>query len=209
MPRPVSAAIALLAASLIASAPAGANPIPAPDEWRGQSRAFPLEFAPAIGFEGHEHVRFAPGFARFDTEEAFSYVILWDVKAVEGPALTLTGLRFAIASYFDGLMAGAANARQRQFTATPSHVVFHPLRAVPEWDEAHAGDLYTWNAFADGEPVLLQVEMTRRACPGDRRQIFLAISRAKRTQPVWSSLRAARAKTSCALRSINPGHHKP
>ena len=193
MPRSGLAAIALLIASLAVAA----HPIPAPDDWRRQSRAFPLEFAPTIGFEGHEHVRFAPGFARFDTEEAFSYVILWDVKALEGPALTLTGLRFAIASYFDGLMSGVANARQAAHTGTPSHIVLHPLRAVPGWEEAHAGDLYTWNAFTDGEPVLLQVEMTRRACPGDRRQVFLAISRAKRTHPVWNSLRAARDKTTC------------
>ena len=209
MPRTGLAPIALLLAGVIASLVVVAHPIPAPDDWRKQSRAFPLEFAPTIGLEGHEHVRFAPGFARFDSEEAFSYVILWDVKAVEGPALTLTGLRFAITSYFDGLMAGVANARQAQYTGTPSHIVFHPLRAVRGWDEAHAGDLYTWNAFADGEPVQLQVEMTRRACPDDRRQVFLAISRAKRTHPVWISLRAARDRTSCALRSINPGPGSP
>lgn len=173
------------------------HPIPAPDNWRRESFDFPLAFAPTIGLEGREHVRFAPGWSDFAGERGFSYVFLWDVKDVPGPALTVHGLEFALGVYFDGLMQTAAQSRSLAPQATRSVVNFHPMRAVPGWSEAHAGEIHTWNAFAKGEPLALQVEVTRRACPGGRAQVFHAISRARRDHPVWEELRKAREATRC------------
>ena len=194
-PRRVSR---LLALSIVAAwLQAHANPIPAPDTWRRESFEFPLAFAPSIGLEGREHVRFAPGWADFAGERGFSYVFLWDVKEIPGPALTVHGLQFALGTYFDGLMGTAAQSRKIEPGRERTVVSFHPMRATPGWTDSHAGVIHTWNAFASGEPLVLQVEATQRSCPGGRAQVFFALSKLPRNQPIWNELRKARDGTPC------------
>ncbi len=182
---------ALLAAAVLA------NPIVAPDTWRKESFTFPLAFAPSIGLEGAEHVRFAPGWGDFASERGFSYVFVWDVKDVPGPALSVHGLEFALGVYFDGLMETAAASRKLEGRGARTVVNFHPMRAVPGWSEAHAGEIHTWNAFAKAEPMRLNVEVTSRACPAGKAQVFFAISKSPRNAPVWQDLRNARERTPC------------
>jgi hypothetical protein len=190
------AALALLLV-LPSAALAERDAVPAPDNWRRETFTFPLAFAPAIGLEGHEHVRFAPGWADFAGERGFSYVFLWDVKEVAGPALTVVGLEFALRVYFDGLMATAAKARRTDAQGAPTIVDLHPMSDEPGWTESHAGHIFTWNGFAKGEPLALEVEVTRRSCPGGQAQVFYAISRAKRSAPSWADLRKSRQGVSC------------
>ena len=174
------------------------NPIPAPDNWRKESFQFPLAFAPSIGLEGAEHVRFAPGWGDFTTERAFSYVFLWDVKDVAGPALSVHGLEFALGVYFDGLMETAAVSRKLDARGARTVVNFHPMRAVEGWSDAHAGAIHAWNAFGKAEPLTLQVEVTKRPCPTGRAQVFFAISRAPRNHAIWEELRKAREGVRCS-----------
>ena len=188
------AARALLAAWV----PAHANPIPAPDNWRRESFEFPLAFAPTIGLEGHEHVRFAPGWGNFAGERGFSYVFLWDVKEISGPALTVHGLEFALGAYFDGLMRTAAQSRKIEAGVERTVVNFHPMREVPGWRDAHAGEIYTWNGFSKGEPLVLQMEVVQRSCPNGRAQVFYAVSKARRADAIWTELRKARDGTRCS-----------
>jgi hypothetical protein len=187
------AAFALAAAWL----PAQANPIPAPDNWRRESFKFPLAFAPSIGLEGEEHVRFAPGWGSFAGERGFSYVFLWDVKEIPGPALSVHGLEFALGAYFDGLMRTAADSRKIEAGVERTVVSFHPMREVPGWRDAHAGEVFTWNGFGKGEPLVLQIEVVQRSCPNGRAQVFYAVSKARRSDAIWSELRKARDGTPC------------
>ena len=195
MARYLLAVVALLSVSLVGDA--GANPIPAPDNWRRESFDFPLAFAPSIGLEGAEHVRFAPGWGDFASDRAFSYVFVWDVKEITGPALSVHGLEFALGVYFDGLMETAASRRKIEAQHPRTVVNFHPMREVPGWNAAHAGEIHTWNAFATGDPLALNIEVTRRSCPNGRAQVFFAVSRARRDHAVWAELRKARQATPC------------
>ena len=179
------------------SAIGAADLLPAPDNWRRESFDFPLTFAPSIGLEGSEQVRFAPGWGNFAADRGFSYVFLWDVKEVAGPSLTVNGLEFALRIYFDGLMETAAAARTVDARGAPTNVDFHPMREVEGWSASHAGTIHTWNAFGKGEPLALEVEVTRRPCPGGRAQVLFAVSKAKRNHPVWAELRKVRQGASC------------
>ena len=190
--------IALALALFLPVSALPADQLPAPEKWRQESFDFPLAFAPAIGFEGKEFVRFAPGWGNFASERGFSYVFLWDVKEVAGPALTVNGLEFALRVYFDGLMATAAEARKLEARPTPASVDLHPMRDVENWSESHAGTIHTWNAFGKGEPLVLEIEATRRGCPGGRAQVLFAVSKAKRNDPVWGELRKVRQGASCS-----------
>jgi hypothetical protein len=99
----------MFAALVFVAAAAAATLIPAPDDWRKESFPFPLQFAPGIPYQGMEYLRFHPGWDQFADETGFSYVVLWDVKAVpvEPP-----DIEDHLETYFNGLMSNVARGRK-------------------------------------------------------------------------------------------------
>ena len=180
---------------LLALAFPAAAQVAAPDSWRKESFAFPLQFAPSIPYEGMEYVRFAPHWSDFAADRGFTYVILWDIKR---RALEPAEVERALNVYFDGLMEVITKARKIADPGTVSSVALHPMSAPEKWSEALGGRLDTWNGFSRAEPLVLNVEVTHRACGEDRTQIFFAFSRALRSQEPWPELRAIRQATGCA-----------
>jgi len=168
--------------------------IPAPDDWRHESFKFPLAFAPSIPYEGTEHVRFAPAWSRFAAEDGFSYVFLWDVKAVP---VTTEDLEDYLEAYFRGLMRGVAPARKLEPPDIKTTAALHPMTAIAQWTQAFGAQVNTWNAFSNAEPLVLHGEIARRECANGRMQIFFAFSRAARDKPAWRALRERRAATQC------------
>jgi hypothetical protein len=181
------------AAAMLASAQL-ASPIPAPAEWRAESFLFPLQFAPSIPYEGVEYVRFTPGWTRFATDEGFSYVILWDVKA---RAVAPEDIEDFLEAYFAGLMKNVGLQRKIGDKEIKTSAAAHPMAAIDGWQQGYGLEVRTWNAFSKGEPLLLYGEVGQRACGADRMQIFYAFSRATRDRPIWEGLRAARKATTC------------
>jgi hypothetical protein len=191
----VRRAFACLAfAAALDAAAAQENIIPAPDDWRKESFAFPLAFAPTIPYQGTEHVRFPPTWQRFASENGFSYVFVWNLKSVP---VTTEDLEDYLEAYFNGLMKGVAPARGLQPPSAGASAAIHPMTAIPGWTQSFGAELHTWNAFSKGEPLLLHGEIAHRTCGESRMQIFFAFSRAKRDRPVWEALRAARKATPC------------
>jgi len=80
---------------------------------------------------------------------------------------------------------------------TVTSTSLHPLTAPEGWEEAYSGRVDTWNGFSRGEALTLYTEIAHRACGAERSQVFLAFSRAARTQPVWEELRRIRKDTPC------------
>ena len=168
--------------------------IAAPDDWRKESFEFPLRFAPAIPYEGTELVRFHPHWDQFQKETGFSYVYMWDVKAVP---VEPADLEDNLETYFNGLMQNVARGRKLDPPAK-SVVAAHPMAPLPGWRHAFGVEIRGSNAFSKNEPLLLYGEVTQRECPGGRMQIFFAISEAPRDKPIWNDLRSVRAKTPCS-----------
>ena len=168
--------------------------IAAPEGWREQTFTFPLAFAPSIPYEGTEHVRFAPDWAKFDSPRGFTYAILWDLKR---RTLEPAEIERAMHVYFDGLMESVTKARKIADPGTVSSVSLHPLTTPPGWEQALGGRVWTWNGFGRGEPLTLNVEVAHRAC-GERTQVFYLFSMAPRGQAPWPELRAIRSATPCA-----------
>lgn len=168
--------------------------LPAPPGWRADSFRFPLVFAPSIPYDGTQSVRFAPAFARFDTPEGFSHVVLWDIKPepLEGAQLER-----ALAVYLDGLMDNVARGRRLDELPVPAAVLLHPMTPPARWDDAYAGTVHTWNAFSRGQELALEVEVTTRKCALDHVQVLLAMSMAPRRDAAWKGLRELREATTC------------
>lgn len=173
--------------------PAGAQ-IPAPGSWRAQTFRFPLAFAPSIPYEGTERVRFSPSWSHFADEDAFTYILVWDLKR---RTLDPAELERALHVYFDGLMELATRTRKIEDPGTVSQVSVHPMSAPEGWSSALGGRVWTWNAFSKGEPIVLNLEITQRACTEERAQVFFAISRAARNAATWRALREIRGGTGC------------
>jgi len=178
-------------ASLVVAA--AATLIPAPDDWRRESFDFPLQFAPGIPYHGTEYLRFNPEWDKFADEAGFSYVVLWDVKAVpvEPP-----DIEDHLEVYFNGLMGNVARARNLDSPAK-SVVAAHPMAALRDWEQGFGVEIRTFNGFSKGEPLLLYGEVTQRNCGKERMQIFFALSKSRRDKPIWNSLRKVRGATSC------------
>lgn len=193
-----SRALACLAlAAALDAAAAQENIIPAPADWKKESFSFPLAFAPTIPYEGTEHVRFSPAWERFASENGFSYVFVWDLKAV---AVTTEDLEDHLEAYFNGLMKGVGPRRGLQAPSAGAVAAIHPMTAIPGWKQSFGAELRTWNAFSKGEPLLLHGEIAQRTCGENRMQIFFAFSMAKRDRPAWEPLRAARQATRCEVK---------
>ena len=178
------AALVLAAASLMT----------APDDWRKETIPFPLRFAPSVPYEGEEHLRFHPKWDRFDDDAGFSYVVLWDVKAVpvEPP-----DIEDHLETYFNGLMSNVSRGRKLVGEPPKSVVAAHPMTAPQGWQQAFGVEIRTFNAFSKNEPLLLHGEVTQRGCGKERMQIVFTLSKSRRDKPVWKGLRDVRSATAC------------
>ena len=128
-------------------------------------------------------------------KEGFTYVILWDIKRRE---IEPSELERGLAVYFDGLMENVTRARKIEDPGTITSTSLHPMSTPAGWAQGLSGQLWTWNAFSKGEPLVLNLEITHRACGEDRTQIFYAFSMAERARAsAWEELRRIRDKTAC------------
>ncbi|MEP7068752.1 MAG: hypothetical protein ABI789_05900 [Usitatibacter sp.] len=187
----IAAALFLALAALPAAAET--DPLPAPESWRKESFTFPLQFAPSIPYQGEEHVRFTPSWARFGEENGFSYVFLWNLKA---RPVTPEDVEEYLEAYFNGLMSNVGRQRNVADKEVKATVAVHPMALLEGWGQGYGVEVRTWNAFSRGQPLLLRGEIGQRYC-GERMQIFFAFSQAQRDRPIWDGLRAARKATSC------------
>ena len=183
----------VLACAVFPATGAEADPVPTPEGWHKESFTFPLPFAPSIPYEGKEHVRFTPTWARFGEENGFSYVFLWDLKA---KPVTPEDIEEYLEAYFNGLMDNVGKQRKVSDKEIKTVTAVHPMASLAGWGQGYGVEVRTWNAFSQGEPLLLYGEIGQREC-GERMQFFFAFSRAGRDRPIWEGLRAARNATSC------------
>ncbi len=161
---------------------------PLPDGWRGETIALPPEFARDMTLRGLEEVRFAPRFFDPDAETYFSYSFAWVVGG-EG-RLDAPAVAEQLRRYFAGLMA-AVGAKGRRDGAAASAARLHD-----DGPGRFAGTLGTVDAFGDGRPLKLQIEVEASECAG-RRVLLFTLSPREPADPVWARLREQRKLFRC------------
>lgn len=183
----------LLALGSSATTIAASEPLAAPTNWRAETIPFPLEFAPDLGYKGTEHVRFAPSWKDFAATDGFSYVFVWDVDPVARDATSLArDLRF----YFAGLMAAVAKDKPELTEKAVATAV--QLALVAERRAAvYRGEIKTWNAFGQGEPLTLQIDMTVEGCGDGHQHWFAMLSKAPRDASIWRTMKSIREDSKC------------
>ena len=188
----------LLCGTLWAADEPGPAKLAAPKDWGGETITLPPGFAPDMKLKGSEHIRFAPGMMKPDSDSFFSYAFVFELEPK--PALTEAVLKDEFLKYYRGLCQTVLNGKlpwvdPSTFTLELDRV---KSEAKPAADEtaADAPSIYTgildWvEPFATKKPQKLNLEV-RTWAKGDRNYIFVCVSPQARDAAIWKQLHAIR-----------------
>jgi hypothetical protein len=216
MNRPTRAALAAAAAFALAACqtPTAAAPAPAaepepakpafvwpvPEGWHSETIPFPLDFAKQLPLHGVEELRFAPGMFKPDQPGYWSYAFAWWLDGQ--PALGQEELERMLLAYFQGLITDVA--KEKGFKVDPGRfrASLRPSSGAPAKEghtvRAFAGTVESYDAFATGKPITLNVEVWVWDCAvaGKRVAMFLA-SPHPTAEPMWKDLTQRRDEFLC------------
>jgi len=166
---------------------------PVPTGWKDETFALPPDFAREFPYQGTEDLRFMPGFSSPAASDFWSYDFVWWLD--QPPRFDASTLAAALTTYFRGLST-AVGASKYQLDASRYRAV---LAAVPGSSPPRiAGQVFTYDPFATGLPIVLNVEAELRSCPRTGQfAIVVALSPKDTTDQVWNALRAAAATAEC------------
>lgn len=176
------------------AAPAGSSVRwPIPTAWKHETFELPPQFAPSLPYRGTEDLRFMPGFSSPTAPDYWSYDLVWWLD--EPPPFDPTNVAATLTTYFQGL-ATAVGGSKYQFDPARYRAVLSPVPAgeLPRL----VGQVFTYDPFATGLPITLNVEAELRSCPGTNQvAIVVALSPKDTTDSVWGALRATAGTVVC------------
>lgn len=182
-------ALALALCALPAAGQQDARPdqlLPAtPAGWRFERIGFPLAFAPEIGAEGFEELRFAPGMFEPDSASYFSYALALSFE--EDLAVGERFLEELLLAYYRGLCRAVGEDKALDFD-------YDSITAEVRFDgRDYLCRVELVDAFVTGQPLTLALELSVHA--GARAtEIFGIASALPRDAAVWSELDAIRER---------------
>lgn len=166
---------------------------PVPPGWKHESFALPPGFAPEFPYHGTEDLRFMPGFSSPAAPDYWSYEFVWWLD--ERPRFDATEIAAALSTYFRGLCTAVGGSRYEfdpsRYRADLTAVAG---RALPRM----ARQVFTYDPFETGQPLILNVEVELRPCPETSRTAIVVVLSPKDTADrVWTELRATAAALVC------------
>jgi len=161
-----------------------ASPWAVPGGFRGETIAFPLEFAPGLGHKGVEELRFAPGFFDPSAPGYWSYAFVW---RTDDPAeLDAAAIGGELTAYFRGLIAAVDQAVQ----ITDRDAI--AVRAMPS-GARFALAAHVYDAFRTKQPVELVGWAERGACGTGALWRFVLAPASSSLRPALDALAAGAA----------------
>jgi hypothetical protein len=195
MNRYARSTLLILAIVCIASPIRAADPFKfeSPENWRPERIQFPLGFAPELKHAGFEELRFAPGMFNPKSDTYWTYVFFW---WIEGD-ITIDRKRMEqdLKSYYLGLSKAVGRSRKLIIKPEKISAALKPVKTpgTRESDPLLTGTLNTYDAFATGELLVLNVEISRRYFPGlNRTWYFFALSPKPTSALAWKQMRTIR-----------------
>lgn len=166
--------------------------------WKGERLVLPPGFAPDLGWNGIEQIRFAPGM--FDPQEPdfFSYAIVFLLAAEADTSEKI--LEKELLTYYRGLSKAVMGGKGQSVDTGPFTITLEKdesLKGAPsgiEGGKAYSGVLKWTEPFATQKAQTLNLEIFVWK-HGDQPVVFSSISPAARDQEMpWKNLRAISAK---------------
>ena len=135
-----------------------------------------------------------PGFSSPTAPDFWSYDFVWWLD--QPPPFDATSLAAALTTYFRGLATEVGGSKYHLDPAR-YHAVLSPVRGSEP--PRLIGQVFTYDPFATGLPITLNVEAELRSCPGTRQSaIVVALSPKDTSDNVWKALRAMAGRLVCS-----------
>lgn len=131
------------------------NLLKADSTWGQEIFIFPIHFAPEIQYEGVEDIRFAPGWAKKDNVDFWTYVFAWRLNIDSIPSEK--ELKNNLTHYFDGLMKVVNKDKDKILPKTT--LEFFRKKNVNQ--HRLTGTINLYDAFTTKKPITLYVQIDR------------------------------------------------
>ena len=185
----------LLALSLVITLPLAAqdenskSPVPdfhTPKEWRGETLTLPPGFASDLKWNGIEHIRFAPGMFKPESESFFSYVLVFLLN--KDSDVSRENLHAQILTYYRGLSKAVMGKKG-------ADVKFEDFTFKLDEEEDESGVLsgvLNWvEPFATKKKQTLNIEISQWTYKGGA-VLYFVVSPQKKDHAIWKEMRKYR-----------------
>jgi hypothetical protein len=187
----------LMSATLLASDEPQPEKLAAPENWGGETIKLPPGFAPDMKLKGIEHIRFAPGMMKPNSDSFFSYAFVFEIQSK--PELTETVVKNEFLTYYRGLckavLGESPSVDPAKFSLKLQRVKSDAKPATkiePADDSARYTGILNWvEPFATKKPQKLNLEIQTWARK-DRNTIFVCVSPQARDAAIWKQLHKIR-----------------
>lgn len=190
--------ILLMAGVFLAADEPSPAKLAAPAGWGGETIQLPPAFAPEMELKGSEHIRFAPGMMKPESDTFFSYAFVFELEPM--PELTEAVVKDEFLKYYRGLCKAVLNGKLPQ--VDPSKFTLELQRAKSDatitldvknsdMPVLYTGTLEWVEPFATKKPQTLNLDIqtwTRK----DRSFIFACVSPQARDAAIWKQLHEIR-----------------
>ena len=188
----------LLSGTLLVAQQPSPFKLAAPAGWGGETIALPPGFAPDMKLKGSEHIRFAPGMMKPDSDSFFSYAFVFELQP--RPVLTETIVKDEFLKYYRGLckavLAGQfPNVNPSEFRLELQRLKSDTATLADEKGAdgtTHYTGVLDWvEPFATKKPQQLNLEI-RTWTGGGRSYLFACVSPQDRDTAIWKQLHTIR-----------------
>jgi hypothetical protein len=190
-------ALGVFAAAMAQVPPAPAADLrwPIPAGWKHETFELPPGFAPEFPYKGSEDLRFMPGWSEPTASDWWSYAFVWWMD--QPPSFDALSVEAALTTYFQGL-AAAVGGEMYKFDPARFRTALKP---VPNSNPPRlTGQIFTYDAFKTGGPIVLNVEAELRSCRAASKAAFvIVLSPKETTDAVWKALRDAAGALKCEV----------
>jgi len=182
---------------LVADEPAALK-LAAPEDWGGETISLPPGFASDMKLKGFEHIRFAPGMMKPESDTFFSYAFVFELEPMQ--ELTEAVVKEEFLKYYRGLCKAVLDGKLPQ--VDPSKFTLELLPAKPDATIApdnktadmpvlYTGTLEWVEPFATKKPQTLNLEI-QTWTSNDRSFIFACVSPQAHDAAIWKQLHKIR-----------------
>lgn len=170
----------------------------APEDWGGETIALPPSFAPDMKLKGFEHIRFAPGMMKSESDTFFSYAFVFELEPK--PELTEAVIKDEFLKYYRGLCKAVLDGKSPSVDPSEFTIQLKPAKSdatltnddKPVSERSHYIGTLKWvEPFATQQPQTLNLEIQTWA-KNDRRFIFVCVSPQAKDSAVWKQLHKIR-----------------
>ncbi len=185
----------LMSGTLLAAEEKGPEKLAAPSGWGGETIQLPPRFAPDMKLKGAEHIRFAPGMMKADSDSFFSYAFVFELETE--PELTDAVVEEEFLKYYRGLCTAVLNKSLPDLDPSKFTLKLQRLKLdstgkqVADSPVQYVGTLNWIEPFATKKPQKLNLEIWTWSSGGSN-YLFACVSPRARDGEIWKQLHKIR-----------------